>query len=165
MIASSSSGAVELKLQTLTGAKAFVRAVGPGDQTPFYIYGTHGAVSFEAGPGRERIAEIWVDERRDYLMRAHVPAILDATQLEGEARIGHCSKISFLGKYSSKDGGHILVAVFSRDYTIEKGLESHVAGPKSLFQPQRKAFQAPRLPMEARILNQKWMYEEREHLK
>ena len=165
MILSSSSAPVDLKLQTLTGEKAFVRSVGFCEQTPFFVYEANGLVSLEQGPGRERIAEVSADEHRDYYITAFVPAVLDASQLDGRTRLSHCSKVSFLGRLSSKDGSHILVAVFSREYTIEKGIDSHVAGPRSIFQPQRKRFVAPRMPMEARILNQKWMYEEREHLK
>lgn len=165
MIPSSSSPPVDLKLQTLTGDKAFVRAVDSDEQTPFYVYEANGAVTFEPAAGRERIAEISADQHRDYYITARVPAVLDAAQLDGRARLGHCSKVSFLGRLGSKDGSHILVAVFSREYMLEKGIDSHEAGPRSIFQPQRKPFVAPRLPMEARILNQKWMYEEREHLK
>jgi len=165
MIPSSSSVQPDLKLQTLTGSKAFVRAVVSGEQTPFYLYDANGTVCFEPGPGRERIAEIVADAQRDYHITAFVPALIDAAALEGRARLGHCCKVSFLGKFASKEGGHILVAVYSREYTLEKGIDCHLAGPKSIFQPQRRPFVAPRLPMEARILNQKWMYEEREHLK
>lgn len=99
----------------------------------------------------------------NFWIRTSAPVMVDSAHVVKEAKLLHCSKIVFLGKLSSKDGSHILVAVFSREYNLDKGTDS--GATRSIFQPKRASLFQSRIPMDVRILNHKWNFEEREHMK
>lgn len=91
--------------------------------------------------------------------------MVDSASTSEETRINHGCKIVFLGNYVSKDGSHILIPVFSKNYLEEHGGDQSMSGNKTVFIPKRKFAHAPRITMESRIMLHKWNYEERDHLK
>lgn len=91
--------------------------------------------------------------------------MIDTTKVTAEAKLTHASKISFLDKYAANDGSHILIVVYSKAWLMDKPEEQSSNQPKSIFQPKRTNAQAKPLPMEDRIILQKWNFEEREHMK
>jgi hypothetical protein len=133
-------------------------------QTPFRIYSHGGRVSLEEGD--HVIAEVDKStEDSGYFVRAKVPIMVDAASVSEETKINHGCKIVFLGNYSSKDGSHILIPVFSKVYLEENGSDQLSSNNKTIFFPKRKFAHAPRVPMDRRIMMHKWNYEERDHLK
>ena len=131
---------------------------------PFYLYEKNNRLSFE---GDSKIAQIVKQVEGSYSIVPFVPCIVDSSQVEKEERIQHCAKVSFLGKYHSKEGGHILVCVYSREYLANRGLDMliNVGGKKSVFNPTRLSLYSARGSMHNRIIYKKWNFEEREHMK
>jgi hypothetical protein len=119
-------------------------------------------ISF-SGEERHKVADIFEDSEQTFWLRTNAPVMVDASHVVKEARLAHCSKIVFMGKMVSKDGSHIVITVFSKEYNLEKGTDTII--PKSIFQPKRASMFQKRVPMETRILNHKWNFEEREHMK
>lgn len=91
--------------------------------------------------------------------------MIDSLTVSEEAKLGHANKLVFLGNYGSKDGSNILITVFSKAWLHEKGEDMHLNQPKSIFLPRRTMAQIRPMPMEDRLMLQKWNFEEREHLK
>lgn len=141
---------------------------GPGRlftiQTPFHIYEREGKVDFESGTFS--LAEIIKDQQDNYFIKPTMTILLDSQTVSQQTKLWHGCKIIFPGKYSQKDGGHILVVIFSKTYILERGLNlASDANPKSIFIPKRRHMYDARIPMEQRIINDKWNFEEREHMK
>lgn len=158
----------DLKLQTLRGQKVIP------EEFPFKIYEINNKISLFPPSSKQDeqnstvIAEIYKDSERNYFITAEVVAHLDSIPLGMETKLTHGSKLSFGGKLYSRDGSHIVLCLFSRDYIQEKNLDvSHLTKnqTQSVFLPKRATNYSVIVPMEARIIHSKWNFEERDHLK
>jgi hypothetical protein len=158
----------DLKFQTLTGHKV----IPP--EYPFRIYEINNKVSLHPPSTEEEqlnssvIAEITKDGERNYFISTEVLAHIDSSPINSDTKITHGSKISFGGKLYARDGGHIVICIFAKDYIQEKSIDvSHLAKnqSQSVFLPKRCTNYSVLVPMEARIIHSKWNFEERDQLK
>lgn len=170
---SSQYSAPELRLQQLNGKIVDLTSL------PWPIYEIEGEISLKP-PGwvlekegkPEPIAEICKDKEGNYFLKmaksdTQSPANIDGAQIQSEGKISHCSKIAFQGDLYKPNGSHILICIFSKAYIAEKGIDT--SSSKSIFLPKRAIFQSggPKslISMQSRIVNHKWDFEEREHMK